>query len=117
MGTSPPPPPPIPARPPPTVLTLALAPARTVSPPPAPANEGPAAILASMPLAAPTALSVDGGQRTAGDVVVAPPGSSATSVASRIALALAGLALVGAAASVLLWRFKRAPIHHNEKDR
>ncbi len=74
-------------------------------------------VLASIPLAAPTTLSLDGGQRTAGDVVDATPDSSATSAALRIAPALAGLALVGAAASVLLWRFKRGPIRHSEKDR
>ena len=72
-------------------------------------------IPASMPLSAATAPAVDGSQRTVGDAVVATPKS--TSVASRIALALAGLALVGAAASVLLWRFKRAPIHPGKKDR
>ncbi|MCH8187076.1 MAG: hypothetical protein IH862_13375 [Chloroflexi bacterium] len=74
-------------------------------------------VLASLPLAAPTTLAVDDGQGNAGDMVVATPASSATSLARGIGLALAGLALVAAAAAVLIWRFKRAPIHHSERDR
>ena len=114
-GTSRPTPPLIPAKPAVTNLTLALAPTRPLSPPPAPANQRPVPILASMPLAAPTTLAVDDGQGTASDVV-ATADPSATPVAPRIALTLAGLALVGAAASVLLWRLKRAQIHHSERD-
>ena len=91
-----------------TNLTLALAPTRTVSAPPALANERPVPILASMPLAAPTTLAVYGSQSTEGDAVVATP--STASVASVIAITLAGLVLIGAAASVLLWRFRRARV-------
>ena len=116
-GTAPLAPPLVPTKPPLTILTLALAPTRTVSSPPTPAREGPTPIPASMALAAPTTLAGDGGQRTASDAVVATPASSATPVARRIALTLAGLALVGAAASVLLWRSRRAPIHQGERDR